>query len=501
MRKNHANLIKTFIFLTILALQVGFFVGLHLIFTLSYTKTILISFIISLITCVYCLSSSKNSHSKAVWIIFLLLFFPFAYLFYFFSDERILFFKVRKRYKKIFINSCKHTQNQLVKSDNIAVQNDCNYLYKAGDFATCTNTDLQYFDNGESYFNDIIERLKSAQSFIFIEFFIISDGVLLDRFLSVLQEKVKAGVEVRIIYDDFGSRKALSKKTIKSIQNMGIKIYPFNKIKFIFSFIINYRDHRKIVVIDGKTAYTGGCNLADEYINQINLYGYWKDAGVRLDGPAVDGFTLTFLRQWEYINKNTEDYSRFLGNFDKKDNHSIAVPYADGPVYMLPIGKSVYENMIASAQTRVCIMTPYFIIDESFANLLISKAMSGVEVNIIIPENPDKPFVYGVTRSNAERLIDYGVKVYCMKKSFVHSKVLLTDNSVAIGSINMDLRSFYQQFECAVYTDDKRVMNQVLNDFNKTIEKSILITEKNKLRKHIIYRIFAGVMQIFAPFM
>lgn len=501
MKKNNANIIKTFIVLSILAIQVGLFICLHLVFTLSYKAFILVSFIISLITCIYCLSSSKNSHSKAVWIIFLLLFFPFAYVFYLFSDERILFFKARKRYKKIFFNSYHYNQKQLITSKNKAFQNDCNYLYKAGNFASFTNTNLKYFDRGESFFNDIIERLKQAKKFIFIEFFIISDGELLDKILSILQEKVRSGVEVRVIYDDFGSRKALSKKTKKVIKNMGIKLCPFNKIKFIFSFMINYRDHRKMIIIDGQTAYTGGCNLADEYVNKINLYGYWKDAGIRLDGGAVDSFSLMFLRQWEFISKKPEDYSRFLGHFENYANSGTVIPYASSPVYMLPICKNVYENMIASAIKRIYIMTPYFIIDDSIANLLINKAISGVDVAIILPEKPDKPFVYGVTRSNAERLLDYGVKVYCMKNSFVHSKLLLTENSVAVGSANMDLRSFYQQFECGIETDDNVVLDAVLNDFKLTIASSDQITQKNKLRKHFIYRIFAGVMQVFAPFM
>ena len=282
---------------------------------------------------------------------------------------------------------------------------------------------------------------------------------------------------------------------------MGIEICPFNKMRFIFSFMINYRDHRKIIVIDGKTAFTGGCNLADEYINHRKVYGYWKDAGIRIDGSAVDAFTLMFLRQWEFVNKKREDYSIYLGKYDEYINQYSVVTYADGPEYVFSICKNVYENMIANANSRIFIMTPYFIIDDILANLLINKALSGVEVVIIIPGNPDKPFVYGVTRSNVERLIDYGVKVYCMKDAFVHAKLLLTDNSVAIGSVNMDLRSFYQQFECAVYTDDKMVMNDVLTDFNLTIEKSVLITEKNKLRNSFMYRAFAGVMQIFAPFM
>ncbi len=499
--RNSVNVIKTLLVLGLLLVQLALFVLLHVSFILSYQISIIVSFCISLITCVYALSSNKNSQSKAVWIIFLLLFFPFAYIFYLMSDERILFHNSRKRYKEIFENSKKYLDKQDFLIDNEAVKNDSSYLYRAGDFSSFKNTKLKYISSGTSFFDDVIERIKSAEKFIFIEFFIISDGRLLNRVLKVLHEKVVQGVDVRIIYDDFGSRKALSKSTKKIIRKMGIKLCPFNKITFIFSLMLNFRDHRKIIVVDGKTAYSGGCNLADEYINEKRLHGYWKDAGIRLDGSAVDGFTLMFLRQWEYINKKPEDYSKFLNLYEKFDNASIVVPYAGGPDYMVPICKNVYQNMIACASNRIYIMTPYFIVDDAICELLINKALSGVDIRINIPEIPDKPFVYGVTRNNAEKLIDYGIKVYCMKNSFVHSKLLLTDNSVVVGSVNMDLRSFYQQFECAVYTDDKQVMQDVLSDFNTTYEDSVLITEKNKLRKHVIYRIFAGVMQIFAPFM
>ena len=225
------------------------------------------------------------------------------------------------------------------------------------------------------------------------------------------------------------------------------------------------------------------------------------DNGIRLDGRAVDGLTIIFLRQWEYLNKVREDYSVFLNIAESKDSDSVVVPYADGLDFELPIGKSVYENIIAMAQERIYIMTPYFIVDDTITNILINKALSGVDIRIVLPEIPDKSFVYGVTRNNAEKLMDYGVKVYIMKNAFVHSKVLITENSAVVGSINMDLRSFYQQFECAVYTDDGKFMSAVMADFENTFKDSELITEKNKLRKHALYRAFAGLMQVFAPFM
>ncbi len=498
---NGFGVLKALLIFGIILFQLLIFILLHTAFMLSYKWTALGAFILSLITCIYALSSNKNSHSKAVWIIFLLLFFPFAFIFYIISDERVLMLGAGKKYRRIFNKSKKFKCQLDFEIKNKKVKNDCEYLFNSGGFNAYTNTNGKYFSSGSAFFDDVLERLKEAKEFIFMEFFILSDGILLNRTLNVLQERISAGVKVRIIYDDMGSHKTLSRRTKKKIRNMGIDLCPFNKVLPFFSVTLNYRDHRKIIIVDGKTAYTGGCNLADEYVNEKRMHGYWKDNGIRLDGCAVDGFTLMFLRQWEFLTNREEDYSVFLNKSQKIANDSVFVPYADGLEYSASICKSTYENMIAGADEFVYIMTPYFIVDDTFSNLLISKAMSGVDVRIIIPEVPDKAFVYGVTRNNVEKMIVYGVKVYYMKSSFVHSKLLLTENSVVVGSVNMDLRSFYQQFECAVYLNDTKTIKEVKADFDKTFDNSFLITEKNKLRNHLLYRMFAGVMQIFAPFM
>ena len=231
------------------------------------------------------------------------------------------------------------------------------------------------------------------------------------------------------------------------------------------------------------------------------FFGYWKDCGIKIQGSSVDAFTLLFLRQWEVISKEREDYSQYLNKYKSYDNVSIVIPFADGLEYEHNIARGVYETLIASANEFLYIATPYFVVDDGITNLLINKALSGVDVRIILPGVPDKKFVYLVSRNNAEKLCEYGVKVYLAKDTFVHSKCVLTEEGVVLGSINMDLRSFYQQFECAVYTDDKKITKVVLDDFNFTMNKSVLINQSNKLRKNLFYRVFAGIMQVFAPFM
>ena len=493
--------LKTLIVALIIGSQLGLLIYLNIMFAVAFWWFLAVSFVLSVITCIYVLSSNKNSLSKAVWIIFLLLFFSFGYIIYILSDKRIFFRKAKKRYMRIYQNSEQYITKNEIKLTNNVVERDCNYLFNAGKFTQYKDTKAVYFPSGTRLFDDLLERIKNAEKFIFIEYFIVSDGNLLNRFYDVLSERASHGIDVRLIYDDMGSHKTFSNKSKNKFKKAGIKLCSFNRLMPIFSVALNYRDHRKIVVVDGQTAYSGGCNLADEYVNEKRTHGYWKDTGIRLDGKAVDGFTLIFLRQWEFLTKKSEDYSKFFNLAKSVKNEAIVVPYADGLDFSMPIGKTVYENMIAGATEKIYIMTPYFIVDDTITNLLINKSLSGVDVRIILPEIPDKKFVYGVTRNNAEKLMDYGVKVYLMKDSFVHSKLVLTENSVVVGSINMDLRSFYQQFECAVYTCDQTVMDSVNEDFANTINECELITQKNKLRNHVIYRMLAGLMQVFAPFM
>lgn len=493
--------VKTFAFFGIILAQIALFVYLSIYFASVANWALALSLSFSLITCIVVLSSEKNSLSKAVWIIFILVCFTFGYIIFIMSDERIFFRKSKKRYDKIFERTSDFLLDKNAIIDNNIVKKDANYLLRTGKFPSYNNTDLKYYSSGTQFFDDVIESLKSAKNYIFIEFFIVSDGYLLSRFIDVLKERAQCGVDIRLIYDDMGSHKTLSLRSKKLLKKAGVKVCSFNRLVPIFSIALNCRDHRKIIVVDGKVAYTGGCNLADEYVNEKRLHGYWKDAGIRLDGTAVDSLTVTFLRQWEFLSKKTEDYSIFLGKYNEKQNNSVVIPYADGLDYGTHIGKGVYENVIASANEKIMIMTPYFIVDDAIEDLLSNKALSGVDVTMILPEVPDKKYVYGVTRSNAEKLIDYGVKIYTMRNSFVHSKVVLTENCAIIGSINLDLRSFYQQFECAVYTDDKAIMESVEKDFISTCKDSLKVTEKNKFRRSLFYRIYVGLMKVFAPFM
>lgn len=493
--------VKSLVVMGVLAIQFSILVIVYLFLGYLFKWYLVLSYVLSLLTCIYVLSTTKNSLSKAVWIIFILMSFGFGYIIYFLSDERIFFGKSKKKYKKIFSAADKYIVNRELPECSPAVGCDARYLVNTGGFVPYTGTALRYYPSGAQLFDGVLEELAVAEKFIFIELYIISDGVLLNRVLDLLEEKAKCGVDIRIIYDFIGCHKTLSAASQKRIKGAGIKIMPFNRLTSRFSVALNFRDHRKMIIVDGKTVFTGGANLADEYINEKRMFGYWKDAGLRAEGSAVEAFTLFFLRQWQFLTGKEEDYSPYLSAAEEVSSASLVIPYADGLDYAYHIGKNVYENIISGANERLYIMTPYFIPDDTLLQLLANKALSGVDVRLVLPGIPDKSFVYSVTRNYAERLIDFGVKVYCMKNSFVHSKVMLSENCAVVGSINQDLRSFYQQFECAVYTDDKGVTNAVANDFSRTFENCELIEEGNRMRKNIFHRLYAGILQIVAPFM
>ena len=500
---NKAGVFKKLSIVFLILVQLASLIFLYTWFSVASKWVLLFNFILSCVTCVYVLSSNKNGLSKAVWIMFLLVCFAFSNLIYWLSDERVFFRKAKKRYKAVYDNAEQQYAVEKLNGgfNNPVVESDCRYLYSVGRFNAYRESDIKYYPSGTLFFDDVLERINNAKKFIFIEFFIVSDGVLLDRFYDILSKKISEGVEVRLIYDDMGSKGTLSHRMKVKLKKAGVKLKAFNKFLPLFLVGMNYRDHRKIISVDGDTVYTGGRNLADEYVNEKRMHGYWKDTGIKITGKAVDGFTLMFLKQWEVLTRAREDYSQYLNLFTPTKSNSTVVPYADGLDYDHPIGRGVYEKIIAGANKFVYIMTPYFIIDDGMTDLIINKALSGVDVRIVLPDVPDKAYVYSVSRNNAEKLIDYGVKVYTMTNAFVHSKIVQSENCVSVGSVNMDLRSFYQQFECSVYTDDKTVMADVLDDFNETFEVSALITDKNKRRNNVFRRILAGFMQLFAPFM
>lgn len=465
---NNVGAFKTMLAALVILIQLGIIIALSFLpATIALVWYLAVMFVISVFTAISVMSSHRNTQAKAVWVLFILLFFFCGFIIYFMSNDKYMYARARRRHREIFARSEHFLPEHTAVNASDEMAHMCAYLNSAGNFRSYNNTRLNYFSSGAQLFDDVIESLKGAQSFVFIEYYAVSDGVLISRIWDVLEEKIKQGVDVRMIYDDVGSR-AFSHAMRKKMRAAGAQVRVFNRLLSRFTFAMNYRDHRKIIVIDGKIAYTGGSNVADEYINEKHMHGYWKDTGLRIEGEAVDSFTLFFLRQWEFITNKKCEYIPYMGHYERFSSPYVAAPYVDGPEYELTICKSVFENVISSARERLYIMTPYFIPDDSVTQCIINKALSGVDVRIILPSVPDKYYVYLVTRDNAEKLIKHGVKIYYLCDSFVHSKLAINETCAVVGTVNFDMRSFYQQFEDALLTDDQNVLAQINADFENT---------------------------------
>lgn len=500
---NGLGVLKTIIILFLIVLQIIGLALTYLYFLSAFKWYFVFSVFCSLMCCVHVLSSDYHGQAKATWVLFLLTCFSFGYIMYILSDKRVLFGRSRKKMNRIEQTTKNVTlQPCLNNLKNEAVRGGCNYLYNAGGFVSSLSSKTEYFSSGASFFDDILFEIKKAKEFIFVEFFIISNGVLLNRFFDVLKQKAKEGVEIRIIYDDMGSHRSLKRKTKKEIVKSGIKLQAFNRLVPIFNIALNLRDHRKIVVIDGVVSYTGGANLADEYINEKRIHGYWKDSGIKIYGEAVNNFTIAFLKQWMFLTKQDEKVDNFV-NFNNSgyDSSGVVVPFVSGPNYRCSIAHDMVINAITSADKFLYIVTPYFIPDETIVKLIIAKAKCGVDIKLVIPDVADKKFVYIVSRNNAEKLIQHGVKIYVMNHSFVHSKLIINENFAIISSINMDQRSFNQQFESAVFTSEVQAMASVLKDIDYMTNHGVIIDERNMKRRNLAIRIMAGVSNLISPFM
>ena len=349
--------------------------------------------------------------------------------------------------------------------------------------------------------------MKNAKHFIFLEYFIFGEGKILDELLEILQEKVKEGLDVRVIYDDIGSIKKLPYQFDKKLNKMGIKCIKFNKYYPFVSVVYNNRDHRKIAVIDGYIGYTGGINISDEYANYINKFGYWKDNGIRLYGEAVQNFTMMFLKIYDVFSNEKTNYEDFLPHKYHQEefkSDGFIQPFGDGPapVYENYIGENVYLNLINQATKYVYITTPYLIVDHLLMNALENAAKRGVDVKIITPGIPDKKIIYSVTRDSYGSLIKAGVKIFEYKPGFLHAKTIIVDDEISmIGTINFDYRSLVHHFECGCLMINNSSLKEIKEDFLNILKECKIPSKKVYSSKNPIRRIYLGILKFFAPLM
>lgn len=350
-------------------------------------------------------------------------------------------------------------------------------------------------------FRNIIKEQKKAENYIFMEYFIIEEGFMFNSILSILEEKVKQGVEVRIMYDDMGSLGTLPASYAKQLEKKGIKAVSFNRISPIINTIMNHRDHRKILIIDGKVAFSGGANLADEYINKKVKHGHWMDNIISIKGKAVWSYLVMFLTNWNALRHEDFDYSVFK-NEDVVDEtlfDGYIAPYAETPLDEELTGQSVYEDLLNSANKYVYIMTPYLIIDSEMINTLIHTAKKGVDVRIIMPGIADKQIVHDMGTTYYKQLIQGGVKIYEYEPGFVHSKVFICDDTYAtVGTINLDYRSLYLHFENGTLLYKSKKIMDVKQNFMDTLSKCKEIQVEDT-HVNIIKGLFLSIIRIFSP--
>lgn len=508
-----------FIFSRIFFITCMFLIQLTLliIFLLYFNKYFIylygLNLIVGMIFTFIIINDNINPAFKITWILISIAL-PFlgGMIYLTFGKKRLL----KSVKKRLFNFSIKFKDSMdLTKDYDIETLNDSDmnvyrqakYVNTATGSPVFFNTKTKYFSSGEKSFEEYLNDLKSAKKFIFMEYFIISEGFFLDSVLKILKEKAEKGLDVKIILDDVGSIFTLSNKKIEEMKSYGIKIVEFNQIHGIILPKHNNRTHRKMTIIDGKIAYTGGINIADEYINVIEKYGYWKDSVLKLEGHAVASFINMFISLWDYSTGENTDLNSLYDKKDIEKNSNIkeelgvVIPFSETPIEE-STSENMYLNMIRRANRYIYITTPYLIITWEMENALISAAKTGVDVRIITPHIPDKKYVHLLTRSFYKRLIDNGVKIYEFEKGFIHTKNFVCDDEfVVIGSINLDYRSLYLHFECAVWTFGTPIIKDVKRDFERTLKKSIAITPEWIKKRKLITRILQSLLKLFAPLM
>lgn len=456
---------------------------------------------------IYLLNSDSDNSVKLVWAILFSVLPVIGVLLYAFTK-----FELGHRVVKRLLLRNKEAADGLIDTDSKIMEeleaNDhhllglAKYVNSTGSYPVYKNTEVTYFPLGEDKFKCLLEELEKAERFIFMEYFIVEEGEMWGTILEILARKAQDGVEVRFMYDGFCEFSLLPSSYPKKLAELGIKCKVFSRVLPFVSTIYNFRDHRKICVIDGKVSFTGGVNLADEYINKKERFGHWKDTAVMLKGKATDSFTLMFLQMWN-LEESKWDFERWL-NVEQDDTHSsgYVMPYADDPLDSDRVGEMIYYDILNQARDYVHIMTPYLILDEGMETALCFAARRGVEVQIILPHIPDKKYAFALAKTHYKKLLASGVKIFEYTPGFVHAKVFVCDDKIAtVGTINLDYRSFYHHFECGTYMKQVPIVADIEEDFQKTLQLSQEVTDESVKSKKLITKLSGWVLKVIAPLM
>ncbi|MCB6994330.1 phospholipase D-like domain-containing protein [bacterium 210820-DFI.6.37] len=488
--------------------------------------------VIALVILLYILNARQNASFKLTWIILILAAPFFGVIFYLFTrvqpGTRFIAGQIEAslEYQSEYLAQDQQVFGRL-REESSEAAGLARYIHDSGNYPAYENTQVKYFPSGEEKFQELVKQLKTARDFIFMEYFIVEKGIMWDTVLEILTEKVKEGVEVRFMYDGTCSLSLLPPGYYRQLEERGIQCRVFAPIMPFLSTHQNNRDHRKVVVIDGQTAFTGGINLADEYINEVERFGHWKDTAVMVKGDAVKSFTLMFLQMWDIRRDDfarrrlleaspptmwdirrdgftpLRPYMRDTFLLDPElSKEGYVIPYGDSPYDTENVGERVYMDILYRAKRYVHIMTPYLILDEEMITALTYAVKRGVEVTIIMPHVPDKIYAYLLARTYYPQLIEEGVKIYEYTPGFVHAKVFTSDDEKAVvGTINLDFRSLYLHFEDAVYLFRHPAVHDVERDFQGTLKMCQEITLEDCRRYNLFKKIAGRVLRLVAPLM
>ncbi len=455
------------------------------------------------------LLTHQRSGSLKISMVFLILLFPlFGGVFYWIFHFQTTTVGFRKFLQKVQNSTCDSYRvtaqpAREAEADAPEAAKLIQYLDTVPRFPVYQNTDTVFFADGTEFQAALLKELKQAEKYIFLEFFIIGEGAFWDSVLEVLRERVAAGVDVRVIYDDLGCFATLPHQYKKKLREWGISCRVFNPFRPFLTSIQNNRDHRKIAVIDGKTAFTGGINLADEYINERERFGHWKDSAIRLSGDGAWSFTVMFLQMWSFLTSKGEEPERYLPSPSNAKSRGTGwvQPYADSPMDREAVGEQVYLQIIGTARKYLYITTPYFMVDDSMLAALKSAAKSGVDVRMILPHKPDKRMVHFTTRSYYRELLSAGIKLYEYSDGFIHSKNMVADDLIAsVGTVNLDFRSLYMHFECGTCLYRTDSIFDIRRDFLETLEHCQPVTSKT-CKSGPVKKLLQDVCRLFAPMM
>ena len=508
MKKGLLHLVfsRFFVVALLLILQVAILFGAFN-WLLEYVPQLaIVQGIFSLAMIVYLFNNEMDPSAKLTWM-FIMAILPIpGAVFLFFTQMNFGHRKVQSRVEELVQQTTDTLPQDPTVYDRLELGGSgmddlAKYLNRSGSFPIYDDTDVTYFPSGEEKFQAMLQALKAAEEFIFLEYFIIEEGYMWGSVLDILIEKAKAGVDVRVMYDGMCELSQLPTDYCERLRQHGIQAKKFAPIMPLVSSHYNYRDHRKILVVDGKVAFTGGVNLADEYINHIERFGHWKDVAIMLRGGAAMSFLLLFLQMWN-IDEREPVFEPFVSraSVPSETPSGFVLPYGDCPLDGYRVGETVYIDVLYRATDYVHIMTPYLILDGELETAIKYAAQRGVDVKLILPGIPDKKAIYALSKTHYSALTDAGVKIYEYTPGFVHAKVFVSDDKKAVvGTINLDYRSLYHHYECATYMYETDSVADVERDYQNTLSKCRAVTKETIRNEKLSTKITGHILKFVAP--